>query len=305
MSGMRVAGLIAAMVSAVQADAVFGQQIDSASLRVIAVDGRAVRVYSRGLTRGGTRPVVVFEGGSTARIESWKSVLDALSDTVSFLAYDSPGIGESEWNAVRPTPEAVSDWLRRVLREAGARPPYVVVGHSWAAWNVRAFAGRYAEETVGMVLIDPTPPVADIIAALNDIGAGERGLEEFVSLGERFAVDAPEPIRARQSVISEYYRKRVDPDVPQSTSLPVIVLVAGRYDSTEIPEPIRPSFDTNAFFTALRRRQTVTPIAWVSESPNGILIYTAGNAHCIQCDDPHVVGWAISRLLRSLGQPRR
>jgi pimeloyl-ACP methyl ester carboxylesterase len=263
-----------------------------------------VRILSRGLDRAGAGPVVVFEGGSSTPLEAWTALLDELDEDISLIAYDPPGIGESEWDGVRPTPGRVAQRMRSVLAEAGARPPYVLVGHSWTGWVVRAFEGRYPGEVGGMVLIDPTPSVSEFMTALAEVGVGDQGLVEFARLGERMTADAPEAIRARQRVISDYLEDRSDPNVPDAPSVPVVVLVAGRYDSTEPPEQLRPPFDVQAFFAALQRRKPAAPVEWVNASPSGTLIYAAGSPHCIHCTDPDLVAEAIRRVLAQAARSR-
>ncbi len=45
-----------------------------------------------------------------------------------------------------------------LLKEAGIKPPYVLVGHSFAAFGVRSYAARYPNEGAGIVLLDPLHP---------------------------------------------------------------------------------------------------------------------------------------------------
>ena len=46
--------------------------------------------------------------------------------------------------------------LRTLLRAAGEKGPYVLVGASMGGIYVRVFQMRYPDEVVGMVLVDPT-----------------------------------------------------------------------------------------------------------------------------------------------------
>jgi len=68
--------------------------------------------------------------------------------------YDRPGIGLSDRG---PTPRdglrAVQD-LRQALRNAGERPPFVLVGWSLGAPLAYLFASQYRHEVVGLVLLD-------------------------------------------------------------------------------------------------------------------------------------------------------
>jgi parallel beta-helix repeat protein len=287
------------------------QGADSSSIRMIRVDGHAIRFLARGLAeRAAGQPVVVFEGGSSSPIEGWTGVLDALGEDVPAVAYDPPGLGGSDWDEVEPYPDRVAERLRRVLAAAGVEPPYVLVGHSWEAYVVRAFEGMYTGDVAGMVLIDPTPPGTGrwFRSAFDDIGAGPGAPAELRSFLNTMVAGAPLPVRRRQAVIDEYEVAGTDPDVPSAPSVPVVVLAAGRFDAFEMPPGVTLSFDMGAFFAALRTRDPgETWGRWVGSAPDGMLVYAAGLPHCMHCADPGLVAWAIRRVSASAvrDQPTR
>jgi pimeloyl-ACP methyl ester carboxylesterase len=51
---------------------------------------------------------------------------------------------------------AVSRDMEAMLKAAGIKGPYVLVGHSLGSFHVRQFANTHAREVVGMVLVDPS-----------------------------------------------------------------------------------------------------------------------------------------------------
>jgi parallel beta-helix repeat protein len=269
-----------------------------AAFRTLDVDGHAVRIRSRGLeSRAARSPVVVFEGP----IEAWTGVMEALGDTVAFLAYDPPGVGQSEWNEVRPTPGQMSEWALGVLDMAGAEPPYVLVGHSWSGWNVRAFEGRYPSDVAGMVLVDPTGPSSVFQASFDEVGAGPNGSAEFWRLVNGMLAGAPPAARARQQVIDEYMRSGTDPDVPEAPSVPFVVLSAGRFDSTDLPGAETLSFDVSDYFRVLRRHGRTAHADLANGSTAGNLVLADASPHCIHCVEPELVARAIERVLASGG----
>lgn len=273
--------------------------------RMVELDGYAVHVVTAGWEHAALgHPTVVFEGGSTLPAEVWAPVLDLMAEEVPVVAFDPAGLGESEWDGARPTLEHMNTKLHRLLEAIGAPPPYVLVGHSWAGWLVRGYAGRYPDEVVGLVLIDPTPPQTDFLAAFEEIGAGETGLDEFHQMMQDMSGMGPPPMQAQQEIIAEYGVHRTDPEVPATPSVPVAVVVAGSYGDATVPDALRPSFDLGAFLDALRQRQIVSPVEWVRASPDGTLVLAAESQHCVQCDDPALVAWAIRRVLSS-AQPER
>jgi len=99
-------------------------------------------------------PTVVFESGYGVTLENWNSIKDEVSKFSRMFIYDRAGIGKSEMDD-RPRHSRQSvDNLRILLKKAGVKPPYVLVGHSIGGLNVRLFASKYPEEVAGVVLLD-------------------------------------------------------------------------------------------------------------------------------------------------------
>ena len=73
-------------------------------------------------------------------------------------SYDRAGYGWSEPAPWPPTAARQAENLFNALTVAGERGPYVLVGHSYGAYVVRAFARTHADSVVGVVLVDPAHP---------------------------------------------------------------------------------------------------------------------------------------------------
>jgi pimeloyl-ACP methyl ester carboxylesterase len=74
------------------------------------------------------------------------------------VAYDRAGQG---WSDPGPRPRDAhqsAGELHAALQRAGIAGPYIVAGHSYGGLVVRAFADRYPDEVVGMVLVDASHP---------------------------------------------------------------------------------------------------------------------------------------------------
>lgn len=270
--------------------------------QTIVLDGYDTNVVTAGWdhVESGT-PTVVFEGGSTLPIQLWEPVLNLVAESAPVVAFDPPGVGRSEWTGERPTIEHMNRRLRQLLDLIEASPPYVLVGHSWASWIVRGYEGLFPEDVAGLVLIDPTPPNSQFMASFQEIGAGEAGMDEFNQMMQRMSASWPPPMRAQQQVIAAYEKSRSDPDVPSQSSVPVAVVVAGSYGNAAVPDSLQPSFDLERFFEVLRRRQITAPVEWVRASPNGTFVLANESGHCVHCDDPELVAWAIQRVLSVVG----
>ena len=61
----------------------------SAKLRMVDVDGHAVRVQTMGLDRRRPgSPIVVFEAGAATTLDVWRSVLPNVASLAPVVAYD-------------------------------------------------------------------------------------------------------------------------------------------------------------------------------------------------------------------------
>lgn len=119
--------------------------------RLVEVEpGRRLNLYCIG--KGS--PTVVFETGLADVTESWAFVQPAIGAHTRACSYDRAGIGYSDPGR-RPADSAnIADDLHRLLRAAGIKPPYVLVGHSLGGMHVRMYADIYPSEVAGMVLVD-------------------------------------------------------------------------------------------------------------------------------------------------------
>lgn len=176
----------------------------SPARHVVEVAGRQVRVESAGLR--GRKPgqtVVVFESGAGTEIDHWGGVLPAVAAFAPVLAYERPGIGQSEWDGRPPTPEHSVAVLRSLLATLDVPPPYVLVGHSWGGILVRYFAGRHPDDVAGLVYIDPSDVEQgpdDHVRVLESIGAPPSALDALeMEVYEKTLARAPSGRRWRRS----------------------------------------------------------------------------------------------------------
>lgn len=109
-------------------------------------------------TLAGSGPVVVFQSGLGDDRQVWRDVLPALSAKYTVLAHDRPGTGTVPAKAGPRDPCTLAAEQRAVLRTAGLKPPYVLVGHSLGGLYQYAYASLYPDEVAGFVLVDPTHP---------------------------------------------------------------------------------------------------------------------------------------------------
>jgi len=141
------------------------------------------RPIAHALAGKGT-PTIVLEAGLGNGMDSWAEIYTQASAISTTVAYDRPGYGRSLTNGerlrsaamdaipgsellgalelatrtARPTTGAVAAArLEEVLRRVGARPPYILVGHSLGGQYVQIYAARHPEKVAGIVLVDSRP----------------------------------------------------------------------------------------------------------------------------------------------------
>jgi pimeloyl-ACP methyl ester carboxylesterase len=122
--------------------------------RMLDIGGRRLHVRES----GHGSPVVVLESGIAATSLNWQAIQEEIARFTRVVSYDRAGLG---WSDAANTPHTTSRWvddLRILLQTAQLPPPYILVGHSFGALIVRAYAGRYREEVTGLVLVDPLRP---------------------------------------------------------------------------------------------------------------------------------------------------
>lgn len=282
---------------------VAAQQPDvPAGVRMVDVDGHAVRVQALGLdTRREGAPVVVFEAGATNPLEIWGSIVLQVASIASVVAYDRAGLGQSEWDGETPTPQHVAGRLRRLLERIGAPPPYVLVGYSWGGVLARYFAGLHPEEVAGLVFVDPGPIVtqslAERLAPFEAIGADQAGYDAFWAGFAGFFAQASPAVRAEFDVFRGLMeRDPANRDLRPVPDVPVVVLVAAKY----LPLPMELPYDPLAHHEADVRHRIALLQEWALASPRGTLVVSNHSDHAVTRQDPDLVVWAVKRSLSAL-----
>jgi pimeloyl-ACP methyl ester carboxylesterase len=134
------------------------------------------------------QPLIVLIHGLGSGMGTWKDLIAPLAAKHQVFAYDRPGYGNSGWTNRARTARNIAEELHATLISAGQRPPYLVVGHSLGATYAEAFASLYADETSGMVLIDPTVPRQQRLLE-------KYGLAQAIFVGNIMLAGSPMPRR--------------------------------------------------------------------------------------------------------------
>jgi pimeloyl-ACP methyl ester carboxylesterase len=98
---------------------------------------------------------VLFEAGIGATNLNWRHIQERVAQFTGTASYDRGGLGWSSPCQTARTPANIARELHDMLRCAGIKPPYVLVGHSFGGLVMRRYALLYPEDVAGMVLVDP------------------------------------------------------------------------------------------------------------------------------------------------------
>ena len=118
---------------------------------LVDVGGHRLHVNCRG--SGG--PVVLLESGIAASSLSWTLVQPEIAKFTRVCAYDRAGLAWSDAASCPRSFEQIVDELETVLARTAPGERYVLVGHSFGSFVVRAYAARHPRSVAGLVLVDP------------------------------------------------------------------------------------------------------------------------------------------------------
>jgi pimeloyl-ACP methyl ester carboxylesterase len=104
---------------------------------------------------GSGRPAVVFEAGLAATSLSWARVQPLVAEFSSTCSYDRAGLGWSLPLKWQPALDQMLDDLHGVVTWVGGGAPVVLVGHSFGALLLLAYARRLPRNVAGLVLVEP------------------------------------------------------------------------------------------------------------------------------------------------------
>jgi pimeloyl-ACP methyl ester carboxylesterase len=109
----------------------------------------------------GPRTVVLDSGLGVDSNATWAAVRPAVARFARACQYDRAGMGSSQPGPRPRTSQRMVDELRALLRAAGVKPPYVLVGASFGGLNAQLFASEQPREVAGIVLVDGLHPDLD------------------------------------------------------------------------------------------------------------------------------------------------
>ena len=125
--------------------------------KLVDIDGTKIHVRVDGETN--SLPTIIIEAGAHSNTEMLHWLNAGLKDKTKVIRYDRNGKWFSELNNNEEiSPEFYAQQLHKLLAKVGAKPPYILVGHSMGGPYTRIFRDLYPNEVEGIVFIDSSHP---------------------------------------------------------------------------------------------------------------------------------------------------
>jgi pimeloyl-ACP methyl ester carboxylesterase len=263
----------------------------TAGFRSANLEGLTIRYYCQGTGS----PTVIIEQGGGISVETvfsweqpvgWAALAPKIASQTRICVYDRIGLGRSSKAEHPRTSFDVATDLHAMLAREKITPPYVFAGQSLGGMNALAFAKRYHDEVVGLVLIDSSHPQQ--LARINAVLPPRSDAESAVLRGFR---DGPD----RTAMGGEWFDFAKNSEEFKKDmsigNIPLIVLTAAPQSPNEKnPLPRDWQVAIEALHQELQRE-----LANVSSNSKHIVARKAG--HNIQLDEPQLVLDAITSLV--------
>lgn len=124
---------------------------------LVSIGSHKLYLSVSGLDRKPGQPIAILMQGLGSTIDEWVAVRGLVLPFARWLNYDRSGMGRSEGPDQTPTSisaASVAAELDILLENAGIKPPFIIVAHSWGGYTSREFLELRPGDIVGMVFVD-------------------------------------------------------------------------------------------------------------------------------------------------------
>lgn len=222
-------------------------------------------------------PTIVMLAGAGGPLESWHKLFPEIEGLGTVVTYDRPGVGGSARPREAQMGTTAVLQLRALLREIDARPPFLLVGHSFGGLHANLFARVYPDDTCGLLFLEATAP-DDVL----NMKRYRSGLQRAVAgLLDRFSPPDPnDEISNEAETVAEIA------EAPAFPPIPVTVLSGGK----RLPRWM--------VSHAAQQERARNQEGLLRLSPLGERVIAKGSAHFPQMSEPRVVLDALAALVR-------
>ncbi|MBX0331978.1 alpha/beta fold hydrolase [Pontibacter sp. HSC-14F20] len=225
---------------------------------------------------------VIFESGFGTDYKVWGNVASEVMNTNQVMLYSRAGTGKSEPNPKPQTLEAAVQDLITLIDRANLKPPFILVGHSYGAFIIRAYAAQHPDKVKGLVFVDP---------------AHERMMQELKKADYAKAVKdmelqnsfTPDRFKQENEAINRIFEKAALPDFGKLPQVPAVVLTSVQKMAN--PELFLHEPKGVEVWRALHSE-------FFSQFTSGAHVITANSSHNIHREEPELVINAISQVVQ-------
>ncbi len=328
LSAMAIRTLVLALVGVGFSAFGAATPVDGQSIKDIPAPGKLVDIGGYRLhvhCLGTGNPTVVIDAGVGSWSSGWSQVQESLAAQTRVCTYDRAGMGWSEASTRERTAAVMAEELHALLRGANLSPPYVLVGHSYGGYNVRAFAQAHPADVAGVALVESAhedqwirlpPEVKEYVDAsvvrleqarematagmlTPDLLPKDEYFGSTAALQAAYDAELTAPEHYTEVIATLGALDETSRQVRSAGSLgdvPLLVISAGNSFGAFADAPL-PHAESNDEWRDLQREL-------VSLSPNVEHVVVESATHAIHWTHPEVVTKGISRLLRRLEATR-
>lgn len=224
---------------------------------------------------------VVFEAGFASDLSAWRKVAPEVAKRARVLLYSRAGSGQSPAIGTPQTLEQSAARFARMLAAADARAPYILVGHSYGALLMRAFAGAHPEQVAGLVLVDPADEGLETALRALDARRVEQDRMKLLSL-------VPQAWQGELKLVQQIMDSGKLPPMAALPDVPAVLISSVRAD---------PGADFFLETPAAVRIKRARHQAFFAQFSSGAHVVTANSGHAIAQQEPELVVAAIGQVI--------
>jgi len=226
---------------------------------------------------------IIFESGFGTDYKVWGNVASEVMNTNQVLLYSRAGTGKSEPNPKPQTLEQAVQSLTTLIEKADLKAPFILVGHSYGAFIIRAYAAQHPDKVKGLVFVDPAhEKLMQELKKIDPVKAAKDVELQNSSMPDKF--------KQENELINQIFEKGALPDFGELPNVPVVVL-------TSVQKRANPELFLHepAGVEVWRKLHS----EFFSQFNSGAHIITANSGHNIHREEPELVISAIKQVIQA------
>jgi pimeloyl-ACP methyl ester carboxylesterase len=245
---------------------------------------------------GSKSPSIIVQSGYNGYGSEgeWGTVIEKISQKNRICIYDRAHMGKSDKLTKVNTIYDTSKQLHTLLKNVDVKPPYLMVGHSYGSYPLRAYNHLYPKDVVGILLIDPSQygQWSNLIAKwkpeteIYNLNQEADRLEELSYWNDPMKNFGLYDLKANENIIKE---------TPNFKDTPLVILWAK--DGIWVPEVDR---GNNPVWTRMKNMYTKAIEDMHKLSSNMKIEFSRTTEHNIHFYEPETVIKQLNYLLKEL-----